>query len=242
MVERSARWLLLLAAASACVAVVWMVVRLREIVDDPYWLVQTWVDAEVDAGAAAATIDPDDPLLRQRLIVVTSSINERASAHVIPRLFHLDRLDPRAPIDLLVTTTGGWRESAFAIIDAMQAISAPVNTWAIGGCYSAGTLVVAGGTGQRVATPDALLMVHANLEDGDEPFSQEPRELAREVRFWKEHARLPADWDLDSDRSFYLTADEAKQFGIVDAVAARAPRAAAASAPPSRLAEGGSRE
>lgn len=224
MIERGLRWLLLLSAAGACAAVAWMVVGLWRSVDDPYWLVQTWVDTVVDAGAEAEAIDPNDPLLRARLIVITSSVNERTSAHVIPRLHYLARLDPRAPIDLIVSTTGGWRDSAFAIIDTMRAISAPVNTWAIGGCYSAGTLIVAGGTGSRIATPDALLMVHANLEDSDEPFAQEPRELEREERFWKEHARLPADWSLDSDMSYYLTADEAKQFGIIDAVREHAPR------------------
>jgi len=222
MIERGLKWLLLLSAAGVCVAVTWAVVGLWRNIDDPYWLVQTWVDAEVDAGTAAAAIDPNDPLLAQRLILVTSSINERTAAHVIPRLHFLARRDPRAPIDLVVTTTGGWRDSAFAIIDTMRAISAPVNTWAIGGCYSAGTLVVAAGTGTRIASPDALLMVHANLEDADEPFAQESRELAREERFWKTHARLPDDWALDSDASYYLTADEAKQFGIVDVVRERA--------------------
>jgi len=224
MIERGLRWLLLLSAAGACAAVTWTVVQLWEAIDDPYWLVQTWVDAVVDAGAAAEAIDPNDPLLRQRMIVVTSSINERTSAHVIPRLHYLARLDPRAPIDLIVSTTGGWRDSAFAIIDTMQAIPAPVNTWALGGCYSAGTLIVAGGTGTRIATPDALLMVHANLEDSDEPFAQEPRELEREAVFWKDHAQLPDDWALDADTSYYLTADEAKQYGIVDEVREPTPR------------------
>jgi ATP-dependent Clp protease protease subunit len=224
MIGRGLKWLVLLAAAGACAAIAWTLVAFRGAIDDPYWLVQTWVDAVVDAGGPAAAIDPDDPLLAQRMIVITSSINERAAAHVIPRLHYLARRDPRAPIDLLVSTSGGWRDSAFAIIDTMQAISPPVNTWAIGGCYSAGTLIVAAGTGTRIATPDALLMVHANLEDTDEPFAQESRELAREERFWKEHARLPADWVLDSDQSYYLTADEAKQYGIVDVVQAPAAR------------------
>ena len=224
MIERGLRWLALLAVTGAGAAFIWLAVAIRDDIDDPYWLVQTWVDAEVDAGATATPIDPKDPLLAQRTIVVTSSINERAAAQVIPRLHYLARLDPRAPIDLYVTTTGGWRDSAFAIIDTMQTISPPVNTWAIGGCYSAGTLIVAGGTGNRIATPDALLMVHANLEDTGEPFAQESRELAREERFWGEHAKLPVDWALDSDTSYYLTAEEAKQYGVVDEVRERVAR------------------
>jgi ATP-dependent Clp protease protease subunit len=220
MVERVLRGLLLVAATVACAAITWGVVVFREAVTDPYWLVQTWVDAVVESGGPAARIDPDDPLLAHRTIVVTAAINERTAAHVIPRLLYLAERDPSAPIDLLVTTSGGWRDSAFAILDVIRAIPAPVNTWAIGGCYSAGTLLVAGGTGTRLATPDALLMVHANLEDSAEPFAQEPRELAREVRFWREVARLPDDWALDDDQSYYLTAAEAKEFGIVDAIRA----------------------
>jgi ATP-dependent Clp protease protease subunit len=218
MLDRALRWLTLLSLAAACAAVAWMVSIVWRHVEDPYWVMQTWVDAEVDAGAPAAAIDPADPLLRRRLIVITASINERSAAHVIPRLHYLAQLDAKAPIDLVVSTTGGWRDSAFAIIDTMRMISAPVNTWAIGGCYSAGTLIVAGGTGTRSATRDALLMVHANLEASDDPFAQEGREFTREQRFWKERAHLPIDWALDSGDSYYLTAAEAEQFGIVDVV------------------------
>jgi ATP-dependent Clp protease protease subunit len=218
MVERGLRVVVLLLVGGAAVLVSALALRLRTDLEDPYWLFQAGVDAQVEAGMPGAAIDPEDPLLRRRLIVITASINERAAAHVIPRLYYLSALDPRTPIELVVSTTGGWRDSAFAIIDAMRLIAAPVNTLAIGGCYSAGTLVVAGGTGTRAASSDALLMVHANLEDAREPFAQETRELAREERFWKTHARLPGDWDLAGGGSYYLTAEEAKEYGIVDVV------------------------
>ena len=51
-----------------------------------------------------------------------------------------------------------------------------------------------------------------------EPFAQETRELAREERFWKTRARLPGDWDLAGGGSYYLTAEEAREYGIVDVV------------------------
>jgi len=218
MIERALRLIVWLLVGTAAVVVTALALRLWTDLEDPYWLFQAGVDAQVEAGLPGVAIDPDDPLLRRRMIVITASINERSAAHVIPRLHYLSALDPRTPIDLVVTTTGGWRDSAFAIIDTMRTIAAPVNTLAVGGCYSAGTLVVAGGTGTRAASRDALLMVHANLDGSDEPFAQEPRELAREARFWKTRARLPGDWDLDGGGSYYLTAEEAKQFGIVDVV------------------------
>ena len=95
MIERGLRWLALLAVAAGGAAFTWLALTVREDVDDPYWLVQTLVDAEVDAGGAATPIDPKDPLLAQRMIVVTSSINERAAAQVIPRLHYLARMDKR---------------------------------------------------------------------------------------------------------------------------------------------------
>jgi ATP-dependent Clp protease protease subunit len=224
MLERVVRTLALAAAALACASVAWFVVRVLGDLQAPYELFQSLVDAQVEGGAPPAALDATDPLLARRTIVVTSSINEHAAAHVIPRLHYLSALDPAAPIELFVTTTGGWRDSAFAIIDTMRLIDAPVNTTAVGGCYSAGTLVVAGGTGTRAATADALLMLHANLQESDAPYAQESRELARERRFWRIHARLPETWRLDADESYYLTATEAKALGIVDVVREPRPR------------------
>lgn len=224
MIERALRCVALLCAAAAAVAVGVLAWRLGQAVDDPYAFFQAKVDAEAGEGTTATAIDPNDPMLRRRMIVIAASINERTMEHVIPRLHYLAALDAKAPIDLVVSTDGGLRDGAFAIIDTMRTITPPVNTLAVGGCYSAGTLVVAGGTGTRAATRDALLMVHANLADSDEPFAQEPREAAREHAFWRTRAHLPSDWQLDGDSSYYMTAEEARQFGIVDVVREDAPR------------------
>jgi ATP-dependent Clp protease protease subunit len=220
MIERGVRILVLLCVGGAAIAGTLFVVRVMEQLDSPYWFFSEQVDAQVEAGDAVEAIEPSDPLLQRRTIVVTAAINQRTAAHVIPRLLYLSTLDPKTPIELLVTTQGGWRDTAFAIIDVMHMIEAPVNTWAIGQCASSGALIVAGGTGERAATPNTILMVHANLGDSDEPFAEAPRTFDREARFWKAHARLPADWALDGDEEYYLTAAEAREFGIVDAVRA----------------------
>jgi ATP-dependent Clp protease protease subunit len=226
MIERAVRVLVLLCVGAVAVAVTRLVTQVSDHLTSPYGFFTDQVDAQVEAGDPMGPIDPDDPLLRRRTIVITAGINERTAAHVIPRLLYLSSVDPRAPIDLLVTTTGGWRDTAFAIIDAMRMIEAPVNTWAIGQCASSGALIVAGGTGTRAATANALLMVHANLEPSDEPFGEGSRTFDREVRFWKERARLPPAWALDSGEEYYLTAEEAQRFGVVDVVRATPERVA----------------
>jgi ATP-dependent Clp protease protease subunit len=101
----------------------------------------------------------------------------------------------------------------------MRLITAPVNTWALGGCYSAGAIVLAGGTGTRSATPNSLLMVHANVEESAEDFSSGQLGVERENRFWLEHAKLPSKWfPLTSDTSYYLSPEQALEYGLIDSV------------------------
>lgn len=182
-------------------------------------LVDALVDTQIEAGFEEPRLDPTDPLLARRQIVITSTINERTAKDVVNRLFHLDALDPAAPIDLYISTAGGWPDAAFTLVDAMRLIEAPVNTWALGGCYSAGAVILAGGTGRRYATDRAIIMVHTNLVDSSAPFSFGRLDRARYEGFWREVAELPTRWfPMTGEETYYLSADEALQFGIVDEV------------------------
>jgi ATP-dependent Clp protease protease subunit len=140
---------------------------------------------------------------------------------VAARLLYLNAVDPHRPIDLYLSTQGGWIDSAFTIIDAMELIHAPVNTWAIGGCYSAGALILAAGTGRRYATANAVLMIHASLdEDSKRPYSYERLALERYERVWRQRADLPDDWfPMVGGEEYYLSPQEALQFHLVDEIA-----------------------
>jgi ATP-dependent Clp protease protease subunit len=217
--DRLLRNLAFVSVIVAAVTFGWFLTQLWQHVQDPYWLFESQMDAEIEARLEPDAIDPADPLLARRRILLTTAVNEQAVQHVVSRLLYLDAADPAAPIDLFLSTTGGWRDAAFAIVDAMRLITAPVNTWALGGCYSAGAIVLAGGTGTRSATPNSLLMVHANVEDSAEEFSSGQLGVERESRFWMEHARLPKQWfPLTSDTTYYLSPEQALEYGIVDAV------------------------
>ena len=103
----------------------------------------------------------------------------------------------------------------------MEMIQAPVNTWAIGGCYSAGALILAAGTAKRYATPNAVLMIHASLdEDAKRPYSYERLALERYERVWRERADLPDDWfPMVGGEEYYLSPQQALEFKLIDEIA-----------------------
>jgi len=179
-----------------------------------------FLDEQIDAGyEEAPRLHEADPLLNQRKILLHHSVNARTAKDVTARLMFLDSLDSAAPIDLFISTQGGWVDSAFAIIDAMRLIDAPVNTWAVGGCYSAGALILASGTGRRIATESAIIMIHANASDSLEEYSYERLDRKRYESVWRRTATLPREWfPMTADDSYYLSAEEAARFNVVDEI------------------------
>jgi ATP-dependent Clp protease protease subunit len=225
----SNRWRLLLMGVSALAALALLIVvgsavrslmALGEVLSDPGSIAESVIDEMLASVPSEPGLRADDPLIASRQILVTENINERTAKAVAARLLYLDALDHKRPIDLYLSTQGGWVDSAFTIIDAMQMIAAPVNTWAIGGCYSSGALILAAGTGRRFATPNAVLMIHASLdEDTKESFSYERLALSRYERVWKQHAQLPEDWfPMVGGEEYYLSPQEALQFHLVDEI------------------------
>jgi ATP-dependent Clp protease protease subunit len=188
---------------------------------DPVPLVQQVVDEYLAGVPGRPMLSGDDPLLAARTIVVTANINERTASDVVARLLYLDAQDRSRPIDLYLSTQGGWVDSAFTIIDIMERIAAPVNTWAVGGCYSAGTLILAAGTGRRYAAPNAILMIHASLDPATkQSFAYEQLALERYERIWRQRATLPADWfPMVGGEEYYLSATEALNFKLIDEIA-----------------------
>ena len=197
---------------------------------DPESLIEQVVDEFLAANPREVELRADDPLLKSRTILVTANINEDTAKQVAARLLYLNAVDPHRPIDLYLSTQGGWIDSAFTIIDAMNLIQSPVNTWAIGGCYSAGALILAAGTGRRFATPNAVLMIHASLdEDSKRPYSYERLALDRYERVWRDHADLPEEWfPMVGDEEYYLSPEQALQFKLIDEIAPQAKEEASA--------------
>jgi len=200
-------------------SLVWMATQINEEENLESLRMSGYIDEQIDAGFASPDLDPDDPLLRDRVIFLGHSVNSRSAKDVTRKLLFLNSLDSQGPIDLYISTQGGYEDSAFTIIDTIESITAPVNTLALGGCYSAGTMILAAGTGVRSASRNAIIMVHANAFDSQEPFSIEMKSNRRYERLWREKTDLPEDWfPMTRDEAYYLTPEEAVEMGIIDEV------------------------
>jgi ATP-dependent Clp protease protease subunit len=171
-----------------------------------------------EEGLLYPSNDLDDPLLDHRVVVINNAINEHTSKEVVRKLLYLDAVDNTLPITLYISTQGGWYDSAFTIIETFHAIGAPVNTVCTGGCYSAGAVLVASGTGTRSAFPTSLFSMHISYGSNgtDQPFG---RAQDRENEYIQRISKLPASWfPLDDDRSYYLSVEQALEYGLIDEI------------------------
>ncbi len=200
-------------------ALLWFATSFMRAVPDLGDTLDNYIESQIDAGFEDPPLRGDDPLLRSRKVLLFQDVNSRTAKEVSARLMYLDAIDPKKPIDLYISTQGGWTDNAFTIIDTIRTISAPVNTWALGGCYSAGALILVTATGRRYATEDAILMVHANLEKPAGDHSYPSLSLQRYEDVWKQNASLPASWyPMTTDEEHYLSPEDALQFHVVDEI------------------------
>ncbi len=178
------------------------------------------VDRLNESGYDSSPLNVEDPLLKRRIILVCEGMSERVARRVIEQLVYLDALDATMPIDLRIATSGGWTDSAFAIVDTMRAIKAPVNVTAVGGCYSAGTVILAAATGKRAATPYALLSVHVNDYQEGEATDMDPHELARFRDVYRSYTDIPREWfEQPGDNQWFLDAEQALGMKLIDEIA-----------------------
>lgn len=185
----------------------------------PAFDAEEFADFLADSGIAFASSQVEVELLEYRKIVIATDINAASAARVIKSLLLLDALDPAAPIDLYIRTGGGWLSDAFAIIDTMQSIQAPVNTHAIGGTFSAGSMILAAGTGVRYGYPFSAIMFHAGLYEDDGQYGGDRLDNQRWVTFWQTYAQVPPGWVQTYDeQSFFIGPEDAVAFGIIDEV------------------------
>jgi len=176
-----------------------------------------FADHMVNSGVSTWNFSPKNPLLDSGKIVITSRINEVVSKEIISKLLYLD--GKVNSIDLYLRTTGGWINDAFAIIDIMKSIKTPVNVHAIGICQSAGSIILIGATGKRVAYKNSDIALHFNRDDDDDSYSMEKINRERFERLFKERTKLPSEWyPLTGDRSLHLTANEALRLGVIDTI------------------------
>lgn len=179
-------------------------------------------------------------LLKERIVFLGGPIVDPVANVVIAQLLFLESQDSKSDIKLYINSPGGSVTAALAVYDAMQFVKPDVSTVCVGLAASAGAvLLAAGAKGKRFALPNAEILIH-QLMGGTEGQAIEIKIEAEHILRVKQrlneilakHTGQPfAKIERDTDRNFYMTPEEAKEYGVIDTIIRR--RAApAAAAPP----------
>jgi len=166
-------------------------------------------------------------LLKERIIFLAGPINDAVANTVVAQLLFLESEDPKKDINLYINSPGGSVSAGLAIYDTMQHIKCDVSTIGLGIAASMGaTLLVAGAKGKRFILPNAEVMMH-QVMGGTEGQAVDIEIQARQILKVKErinqllakHTGQPvAKIGKDTDRDFYMTAEEALAYGVVDKI------------------------
>tara|TARA_Y200000002_G_scaffold18578_1_gene14323 strand:+ start:35694 stop:36290 length:597 start_codon:yes stop_codon:yes gene_type:complete len=166
-------------------------------------------------------------LLRDRIIFIGTPINDFVANAVIAQMLFLQMEDPKKDISLYINSPGGSVTDGMAIYDTMNFLQCDIVTYCVGQAASMATLLLAAGTqGKRYALPNSRVMMHQPT-GGATGQTSDISIAAREILRWRarmnqliaSHTNKTAEEvSSDSDRDFYLTAEDALQYGIVDKV------------------------
>lgn len=166
-------------------------------------------------------------LLRERIIFLGTPINDQVANLIVAQLLYLNREDPERDIQMYITSPGGSVYAGLAIYDTMQMIEAPVSTWAVGVTASMGTILLAAGRkGKRFALPHATIHMHP-AGGGAQGYTPDVRIQYKELErvqnqlfhiLARHTGQSPKQIEEDFDRDRWMTALEAKEYGIVDEV------------------------
>lgn len=169
-------------------------------------------------------------LLKDRIIFVTGTIDDNMANLIIAQLLFLEAEDPNKDIHLYINSPGGSVSAGLAIYDTMQYIKPDVSTICMGMAASMASVILAAGTkGKRFTLPYARVMIHQPL-GGAQGQATEIEIHAREIlrirdemnNIMSKHTGQPKEKiQIDTERDYYLTAEEAKTYGLVDEILTR---------------------
>ncbi|MCK4918965.1 MAG: ATP-dependent Clp protease proteolytic subunit [Candidatus Pacebacteria bacterium] len=166
-------------------------------------------------------------LLKDRIIFLGGPINDAVANTIIAQLLFLEKQDEKADVKIYINSPGGIVTSALAIFDTMNYIKCNVSTVCIGMAASAASLLLSSGTkGKRFALPNAEIMIH-QVMGGAEGQASDIEISARHILKTKDRLNKILVKNTgqslekiirDSDRDYYMSAEEAKKYGIVDKI------------------------
>jgi ATP-dependent Clp protease, protease subunit len=169
-------------------------------------------------------------LLKERIIFLGTPIDDQIANLVVAELLHLESEEPDKDISIYVNSPGGSVYAGLTIYDAMQFVKPDIRTTCVGVAMSMGALVLASGAaGKRAALPNAKILIH-QLSAGFEGQAADIEIQAREIigvkrrleEILAEHTGQPLERvSTDMERDYFMTPEEAREYGIIDQVIAR---------------------
>lgn len=180
-------------------------------------------------GGGFKTSDIFSRLLQERIITLNGEVEDTMSAVVIAQLLFLEAENPEKPINMYINSPGGSVSAGLAIYDTMNYIRSPVSTTCMGMAASMGSLLLAGGEpGQRFILPHARVMIH-QPSGGYRGKASDIADHAKEIlrvrdklnKIYQTHLtkkRTLEEIEKYMERDYYLDAEEAVEFGIVDKI------------------------
>jgi ATP-dependent Clp protease protease subunit len=180
-----------------------------------------------NTGRGERSMDIYSRLLKDRIIFIGTPIDDAVANLVIAQMLFLQMEDPKKDIHLYINSPGGVVTGGMAIYDTMNFLQCDVVTYCIGMAASMATVLLAGGTkGKRFALPNSRVMIHQPT-GGASGQTADIAIQAKEIIRWrrtlneiiaKHTGKTPDQVEKDSDRDYYMSAQEAMAYGIVDKV------------------------
>lgn len=182
------------------------------------------------SGREERAMDIYSRLLKDRIVFLGSAITDEVANSVVAQLLFLQAEDPKATVHLYLNSPGGSVTAGLAVYDTMQFISCDVATYCVGQCASMAAVLLAAGTkGKRNALPNARILIHqpmAGMEGSAEDIMIHAKEFSkikeRLNRILLKHTGHPLEKiERDTDRDRFMSAEEARDYGLIDNVIER---------------------
>ena len=190
--------------------------------------IENLIPMVVESGARGErAYDIYSLLLKERIVFLGTPINDQVGINIIALLLFLDREDPDRDISIYISSPGGVITAGLAIIDTMNLVRPKISTICVGMAASMGTVILsAGEPGKRFALPNSTIHMHQPM-GGAQGQASDIEIQAKEILRLQETIRnilsknSGQSYDkiaLDTDRDYYLSAEQAKEYGLVDQV------------------------
>ncbi|MEM8810677.1 MAG: ATP-dependent Clp endopeptidase proteolytic subunit ClpP [Cyanobacteria bacterium P01_G01_bin.38] len=188
------------------------------------------------SGRGERAFDIYSRLLRERIVFLGTPVDDMVADSIVAQLLYLDAEDPEKDVQLYINSPGGSVTAGMAIYDTMQQVRPDVVTICFGLAASMGAFLLSGGAkGKRMALPSSRIMIHQPL-GGAQGQAVDIEIQAREILYLKRrlnellagHTGQPLEKiETDTDRDFFMSAQEAADYGLIDQVISRPEMAAA---------------